>query len=143
MEYDSYEEDYYSYEEDFNSSLMEEDCSQMFHREQLQEMPPSPPPSQCPDDPDIIFSQSIKESKKLLENALGYPTKALKIHRPHGLVVIPLECFNALRVYDGPPRRPIPHFIWKPSSDQSRLNHPDFQTALALIYQNEQESHNL
>lgn len=131
MEFADFSSGYYE-EED---SSLPEDLSQWFHEDQLPSTyPPSPPPEVHQDDSSLAFSWSVRKSKELLEKTLGYPASKLKYNHPHGLVILPLECFNCIRDYDSPPRNPIPHLLYLPPDDQTRLNHPEFQACLAAIY---------
>ena len=132
----------YSYEEEVLSEN-KDDLSQIFHESQLQiktQITDSPPPEINEEDPSLAFSTSIRKSKELLKEALGYNTNKMKYNHPHGLAILPLECFNSIRFYDNPPRKPIPHILYYPQDQETRLNHPEFQSCLAIFYPSEEDN---
>lgn len=85
-------------------------------------------------DPSIIFSSNINQTKTFLRDRLNLPISSLRTTHPPGLVILRLEDFALIR-NDSRCSRIIKHILYVPTQG-SELRHPDFNTAVNFLINN-------
>lgn len=124
---------YYDYDElsDYFS-----DDSQAFHHDQLQDISntetpePIPPPS-IPD-PSIAISNSIDQSRQLIQSKLNIDPSSLRHRNVPGIVILPLKDFNLIRK-DARHGRTFKHILVIPSGENFTVIHQDFAQAISAL----------
>lgn len=122
----SYEYEYFSQEE--------EDIPDDIENRNAHPRPSSPKVIAADNDSDIFLSESINQSKVFLERKLGIPSTRLSKVKPPGLVILRLEDFCTLRNQCSTHKKPTPHIIVIPQSNNFVRDHNDFTAALDLWY---------
>lgn len=127
LSYSSYD-DFYSGYSEFSDPIIDNGPEQS-----------TPPSSQVSDsnyqiannDPSIIFSSNIDQTKTFLRDHLNLPISSLRTVHPPGLVILRLEDFALIR-NDSRCSRIIKHILYIPTPG-SELKHPDFNTSVQVL----------
>ena len=139
---DSYEYEFNPYDSDTypdpDSSLILDDESQMFHRDQLHQNNFAesniPVPEVSIPDPAIAICYSLDQSKQLIQERFGISPSALRSNPIPGIVIIPLKDINLIRK-DCRHNRVLPHIMVFPAGENFELVHKDFAQSIQSLNQ--------
>lgn len=112
------------------------DDSQAFHHDQFKDLSysetpePLPPPS-IPD-PSIAISNSIDQSRQLIQSKFNFDCSSLRHHNVPGIVILPLKDFNLIRK-DDRHGRILKHILVIPAGNDFQVIHKDFAQAILVL----------
>lgn len=106
------------------------DESQALH-DTLHPQSPSPPVQPSEDNPNIVYSESLNESRKFLSEVFHVDPSSFKRFHIPGLIILRLEDYGLLR-NDSRSSRVIPHLLIN-ADPNGLVSNPDFVTALQAL----------